>query len=59
MRRLNTLVKGASSDLTLVALKLLNAMSAFGGGKDRTKLLNSFTWEAKVILYRAGMHRTL
>jgi nucleolar pre-ribosomal-associated protein 1 len=51
MRRLNSFVRGAHSDLTLVALKLLNAISNFGGGKDRTKLLNSFTWEAKVIFH--------
>ena len=58
MRRLNALVKGAHSDLTSVALKLLNAISAFGGGKDRTKLLNSFTWEAKVLSRRTEMRWT-
>jgi nucleolar pre-ribosomal-associated protein 1 len=59
MRRLNALVKGAYSDLILVALKLLNAISAFGGGRDRTKLRDSFSWDAKVMFHCIGRYLLL
>jgi hypothetical protein len=59
MRRLNALVKGAYSDLTLVVLKLLNAISAFGGGRDRAKLRDSFAWDAKVLFHCIGLYLLL
>ncbi|KAF8665731.1 hypothetical protein AX16_000179 [Volvariella volvacea WC 439] len=47
MRRINSYTGGSHIELTLVTLKLLNAMSAFAGGKERKALLEGFAWDAK------------
>jgi len=48
MRRLNSLIRGSSSDLILVTLKLFDSMSAFASGRERKVLLESFAWDSKV-----------
>ncbi|KAH8115698.1 ribosome 60S biogenesis N-terminal-domain-containing protein [Phellopilus nigrolimitatus] len=48
MRRLDSYLSGAHSDLCLAALKLLNAISKFAGGKEQKCLLESFSWDVKV-----------
>lgn len=48
MRRLNSHLGGTHNELILVSLRLLNAMSTFGGGRERKAVLDSFSWDAKV-----------
>lgn len=48
MRRLNSYIGGAHNELILVALKLLNAISGFAGGREKKTLLEVFQWEIKV-----------
>jgi len=50
MRRLNFNLCGSHNELILVTLKLLNAMSAFAGGRERKSVSEAFTWETKVCL---------
>ncbi|KAF9445509.1 hypothetical protein P691DRAFT_805556 [Macrolepiota fuliginosa MF-IS2] len=47
IRRLNSYVGGAHNELILVSLKLLNAISAFAGGREKKTLLEVFQWEIK------------
>ncbi|KAJ3573727.1 hypothetical protein NP233_g2249 [Leucocoprinus birnbaumii] len=47
MRRLNSYVVGAHNELTLVTLKLLNAISGFASGREKKTLLDVFQWEMK------------
>ncbi|KAF5363710.1 hypothetical protein D9756_001121 [Leucocoprinus leucothites] len=47
MKKLNSYVVGAHNELTLVSLKLLNAISGFGGGREKKTLLDVFQWEMK------------
>jgi nucleolar pre-ribosomal-associated protein 1 len=48
MRKLNSYIGGSHTELLLVTLKLFNAMTAFGGGRERKSVLESFAWETKV-----------
>jgi len=48
MRRLNTGVGSGQNDTILSTLKLLNAISDFGGGRERATLLKVFNWSQKV-----------
>jgi len=51
MRRLNANLSGSHNELILVTLKLLNAMSAFAGGRERKSVSEAFAWEPKVCPY--------
>jgi nucleolar pre-ribosomal-associated protein 1 len=48
IRRLNSYLSGAHSELILVTLKLFNGMSSFAGGREKTAVLDSFGWAIKV-----------
>lgn len=48
MRKLNSYIVGSHNELTLVTLKLLNAISGFAGGREKKSLLEVFQWEIKV-----------
>ncbi|EGO30148.1 hypothetical protein SERLADRAFT_444262 [Serpula lacrymans var. lacrymans S7.9] len=47
MRRLTSYLGGSHNELILVTVRLLNAISAFGGGRERKSLLDVFPWETK------------
>ncbi|KXN88332.1 hypothetical protein AN958_07477 [Leucoagaricus sp. SymC.cos] len=47
MKRLHSYVGGTHNELTLVTLKLLNAISGFAGGREKKTLLEVFQWEIK------------
>ncbi|KAH7927036.1 hypothetical protein BV22DRAFT_1103957 [Leucogyrophana mollusca] len=49
MRRLNSYIGGSHNELILVTLKLFNAMSAFGGGRERKSVMDTFHWESKTL----------
>ncbi|RDB20241.1 Uncharacterized protein C14G10.02 [Hypsizygus marmoreus] len=57
MRRLNSYVGGSHAELILVTLRLLNAMSAFSGGRERKSVLESFGWEIKSLPKLLNMRR--
>lgn len=48
VRKLDAALAGANSELCLAALKLLNAVSSFAGGKEQKALLEAFSWDVKV-----------
>jgi nucleolar pre-ribosomal-associated protein 1 len=48
MRRLNSYIGGANNELTLVAIKLMHAISEFAGGREKKSLFDAFLWEMKV-----------
>lgn len=50
VRRLNSYLGGSHSELILVTLKLFNGMSSFGGGREKTAVMDSFAWGIKVRL---------
>ncbi|KAG1732022.1 uncharacterized protein EDB91DRAFT_1251955 [Suillus paluster] len=47
MRRITSYVSG-SNELILISLKLLNAISHFGGGRERKTLFEAFPWDINV-----------
>ena len=51
LRRLESYLYGAHADLTLMSLKLLNAVSRYAGGSEQKLFLDSFTWDIKVSSY--------
>ncbi|KAF7288582.1 hypothetical protein HMN09_01387300 [Mycena chlorophos] len=57
MKKLNSYLGGTHNELLLVTLKLLNAMSAFGRGKERKTLLEAFAWETKSLPKLLNMRR--
>ncbi|KAF7299108.1 hypothetical protein MIND_00859100 [Mycena indigotica] len=57
MKRLNSYLGATHNELLLVTLKLFNAMSAFGRGKERKALLESFAWETKSLPKLLNMRR--
>ena len=48
MSRLNSHLCGTHNELILVTLRLLNALSTFGGGRERKVVLDAFSWDTKV-----------
>lgn len=48
MRRLNSHLGGTNNELILVTLRLLSALSAFAGGRERKAVLDAFSWDTKV-----------
>ncbi|KAH7907124.1 ribosome 60S biogenesis N-terminal-domain-containing protein [Hygrophoropsis aurantiaca] len=57
MRKLNSYIGGSHNELILVTLKLFNVMSAFGGGRERKMVLDTFHWESKVLPKLLHMRR--
>ncbi|KAJ7069818.1 ribosome 60S biogenesis N-terminal-domain-containing protein [Mycena amicta] len=57
MKKLNSYLGGAHNELLLVTLKLFNTISAFGRGKERKTLLESFAWETKSLPKLLNMRR--
>ncbi|KAJ6613338.1 ribosome 60S biogenesis N-terminal-domain-containing protein [Mycena sp. CBHHK59/15] len=57
MRKLNSYLGGAHTELLLVTLKLFNTMSVFGGGRERKTILESFAWETKSLPKLLNMRR--
>ncbi|KAF7314245.1 hypothetical protein MKEN_00897000 [Mycena kentingensis (nom. inval.)] len=57
MKRLNSYLGGSHNELLLVTLKLFNAVSAYGRGKERKALLESFAWETKSLPKLLNMRR--
>ncbi|KAJ7670238.1 ribosome 60S biogenesis N-terminal-domain-containing protein [Mycena rosella] len=57
MRKLNSYLGGSHTELLLVTLKLFNGMSAFGGGRERKSVLESFAWETKSLPKLLNMRR--
>ena len=49
IRRLGTYLGGSHNDLILATLKLFNAMSTFGSGRERKAVFDAFPWDNKVI----------
>ncbi|KAF7365247.1 hypothetical protein MVEN_00396500 [Mycena venus] len=56
-RKLNSYLGGSHTELLLVTLKLFNSMSAFGGGRERKSVLESFAWETKSLPKLLNMRR--
>ncbi|KAG5640903.1 hypothetical protein DXG03_006683 [Asterophora parasitica] len=56
-RRLNSYLGGTHAELILVTLKLYNAMSNFGGGRERKGVLDVFGWEIKSLPKLLNMRR--
>jgi nucleolar pre-ribosomal-associated protein 1 len=54
MRRLNTNVAAGQNDTVLGTLRLLNAISEFGGGREKLTLLKLFNWAQKVSSHSVG-----
>ena len=48
MRKIDFQLSSAHNDSVLAALKLLNSISTFAGGKEQKALLESFSWDVKV-----------
>ncbi|KAI5117575.1 hypothetical protein M0805_005637 [Coniferiporia weirii] len=48
LRKINTNLSSAHSDLCMATLKLLNSISNFAGGKEQKSLLEAFSWDVKV-----------
>jgi len=48
MQRLNTYIGSSHNELIMSTLKLLNALTAFAGGKECKLVFESFAWETKV-----------
>ena len=48
MRKIDSQLSSAHNDSVLAALKLLNSISTFAGGKEQKALLESFSWDVKV-----------
>ena len=46
-RKLNAHLNSAQTDLVLVALKVWNALSAYGGGMEKLKVYEQFVWSNK------------
>ncbi|KAJ7780624.1 ribosome 60S biogenesis N-terminal-domain-containing protein [Mycena maculata] len=59
MRKLNSYLGGSHTELLLVTLKLFNSMSAFGGGRERKTILESFAWETKSLPKLLNMRRKI
>ncbi|KAJ7759032.1 ribosome 60S biogenesis N-terminal-domain-containing protein [Mycena olivaceomarginata] len=57
MRKLNSYLGGSHTELLLVTLKLFNSMAAFGGGRERKSVLESFAWETKSLPKLLNMRR--
>ncbi|KAL4075510.1 ribosome 60S biogenesis N-terminal-domain-containing protein [Scleroderma citrinum] len=49
IRRLTTYLGGSQNDLILATLKLFNAISAFGSGRERKAVFDAFPWDNKVL----------
>lgn len=58
MRKLDSQLTGIHHDTSLAALKLLNAISAFAGGKEQKTLMESFSWDAKVGYFSVELFMT-
>ncbi|KIY45257.1 hypothetical protein FISHEDRAFT_49590 [Fistulina hepatica ATCC 64428] len=56
-RKLNFALSGSANETILVCLKLYNAMSDFGGGKERGAVLEVFPWEGKFLPKLLKMRR--
>ncbi|KAJ6508841.1 ribosome 60S biogenesis N-terminal-domain-containing protein [Mycena sanguinolenta] len=57
MKKLNSYIGGAHTELLLVTLKLFNSMTAFAGGRERKSILESFGWETKSLPKLLNMRR--
>ncbi|KAF8219132.1 hypothetical protein L208DRAFT_1448990 [Tricholoma matsutake] len=57
VRRLNSYLGGSHSELILVTLKLFNGMSSFGGGREKTAVMDSFAWGIKSLPKILNMRR--
>ena len=47
-RKLNSHITGSHNEQILAALKLFNAISAFGSGRERKAVFEAFPWDNKV-----------
>ncbi|KAK7048326.1 ribosome 60S biogenesis N-terminal-domain-containing protein [Favolaschia claudopus] len=57
MKKLNSYLGGSHTELLLVTMKLFNSMSAYGGGRERKSILESFAWETKSLPKLLNMRR--
>ncbi|KAA1478653.1 hypothetical protein DENSPDRAFT_692792 [Dentipellis sp. KUC8613] len=57
MNQLNSYLGGSHNDLIMSTLKLLNAMSAFAGGRERKAVFEAFAWETKSLPKLLSMRR--
>lgn len=48
LRKMDSYLSGGRSELCLVTLKVLNALSTFAGGQEQKGLLRTFRWDVKV-----------
>ncbi|KAI6003337.1 ribosome 60S biogenesis N-terminal-domain-containing protein [Pisolithus marmoratus] len=56
-RRLTTYLGGSHNDVILATLRLFNAMSAFGGGRERKAVFDAFPWDNKTLPKLLHMRR--
>ncbi|CCA67773.1 hypothetical protein PIIN_01597 [Serendipita indica DSM 11827] len=56
-RRLNSHLNSAQTDLVLVALKVWNALSDYGGGMEKLKVYEQFMWSNKSLFRLFHMRR--
>ncbi|KIO12008.1 hypothetical protein M404DRAFT_994067 [Pisolithus tinctorius Marx 270] len=57
IRRLSTYIGGSHNDVILATLKLFNAISAFGGGRERKAVFEAFPWDNKTLPKLLHMRR--
>ncbi|KAI5997091.1 ribosome 60S biogenesis N-terminal-domain-containing protein [Pisolithus albus] len=55
--QLGTYLGGSHNDLILATLKLFNAISAFGGGRERKAVFEAFPWDNKTLPKLLRMRR--
>ncbi|KAI6044064.1 ribosome 60S biogenesis N-terminal-domain-containing protein [Pisolithus marmoratus] len=56
-RRLSTYLGGSHNDVILATLRLFNAMSAFGGGREKKAVFDAFPWDNKTLPKLLHMRR--
>lgn len=57
MRKLESNISGARTDVALVSLKLLNAMANFASGKEQKAVFDAFAWDSKALTKLMFMRR--
>lgn len=50
LRKLNSCIGGSHNEQILATLKLFNAISTFGSGRERKSVFEAFPWDNKVML---------
>lgn len=48
LQKLNSYISGSHNEQILATLKLFNAISTFGSGRERKSVFEAFPWDNKV-----------